>query len=1059
MSLLTTRYPSSLLADLAQTLRRHISGDVRIDLATRLLYSTDASIYQIEPIGVVIPKSLDDLTASVEIAREFKVPVLARGSGSSLAGQAIGEALILDCSRYLNRIIDINIEENSATVEPGVILSTLNHLASNHRLKFGPDPASADRATVGGSLANNATGAHSIRYGMAADHLLAAEVLLADGSTCLFEPVSLEEARRRGGIIKAAEGQGGFTEVSSNRTVSNTPIHSRESAIYSAVLQIRERYSEVIKRKWPKTWRRVSGYNLNYLIPWSPSQPPQWQGDHHPYPPVSPGTINLAAILAGSEGTLAIIRKATIRLVPTPHHAMLAILAYDSLYDACAAIPDLLRHEPSAIELIPKNLLRLARSVPAYAYKLSFINQTGLARDTVSHASKTMGGPHTDDLPAALLVLEFSGDDIPTISSKIQKLSAHAVVIETDEGQKDVWSVRKVGLGLLMSQPGDIKPVPFIEDLSVPVESLGVFVREMDRILQAHGTSGDFYAHASAGCLHIRPLINIKSVEGLSAMRAIAEEAVSLVLSLDGAVSGEHGDGIARSEWLERSYGTEIMNAFRLLKSAADPEGLLNPGKIIDPPRMDSSLRYSPHDADLRSNKPIEWIPTLDFSRQAGFQSAIELCNGAGVCRKPDGLMCPSFQATGEEMHSTRGRANLLRSLIYGNFPDAKHGMDIIYEALDLCLACKGCKSECPSAVDMAKLKYEFLNAYYNPTNENHNRRPLRDYLFSHIGTLSRIAHPFTLWINFAAGWRIAGWLGDNLLGISTYREPPALNPKTLTQLYREHIRFSGKGNCASNINSMGDCLFLSDPFTEYFYPEVGMAAIQVLEKVGARVRLIPTIGAGRTYLSKGFLEKARDQALRVVNVIATLDPDNKASIIGVEPSEIYTLRDEYPDLLPKNETVTGLENRSFMIDEFLVRPGENGLARIHKLVPKDGEVDHTRPAVFLHGHCYQKAQPPADDGYPTGVEATKKMLDALGYRVSIIQSGCCGMAGAFGYEKEHYQLSMKIGELELFPAIRDIRDKEPEAIIATAGISCQAQIKDGTGVTAPHPIHLAIQV
>jgi len=1011
------------LADLSNELQKNIKGEVCFDETTRLLYSTDASIYQIEPIGVVFPRSLDELSAVVEIAVKYQVPILPRGSGSSLAGQAIGDALVIDCSRYLNKQIEINPEERTATVEPGVIMAEVNQQAGRHGLQFGPDPASAERATMGGSIASNASGAHSILYGMTADHLLASEVLLADGSLAYFETISLQEAQRRAGMWHGSIGKPAETEMISNAG-------SIESALYATAIHIRQRFYTSIQEKWPRTWRRASGYNLNYLLPWAASQPPQWSEvdgqSHLPYPPVPHGYLNLAPLVAGSEGTLAIIRRAKVRLVPRPHNTVLGILAFDTLETACEAVSGLLDHHPSAIELIPKNLIELARSVPAYAHNLSFIDELQLKLSAVSNG---------DYIPEAILVVEFAGEEQSKLLEKALNLAPNVLVAQSREEQDRIWSVRKVGLGILLSRPGDIKPAAFIEDLSVPVAKLATFVRGLEEIMKSHNTQGDFYAHASAGCLHIRPLVNLKTGQGVKEMRQIAEQAVDLTLQLGGAVSGEHGNGLARSEWMERAYGSEVLAAFRMLKNTADPGGILNPGKILDSPAMDTHLRYG---ADYH---PIDLSTKMDFSRQAGFLGAVELCNGAGVCRKADGLMCPSYQATFEEMHSTRGRANLLRGMLSGNFSSNQLAEQKVFEALDLCLACKGCKAECPSAVDMAKLKYEFLNHYYKFSEKETHRRPWRDYLFAYISLFARITHRGAPFINKLLRNETIKKIGEKWFSISANRNLPTLASRSLTQYL---------SNNTLNHSKQWDCLFLSDPFTEYFHPEVGLAAIKVLQAVGCQVKIIPIIDSGRTLISKGFLEPARRKAAAVVKAIQRLDPDGSLPIIGVEPSEIYSLRDEYLDLLPDNQYVTGLKDRVFMIDEYLIRPGADGKKPILRIV--NGNANRE---VLLHGHCYQKTQPPAQDGFATGIAATAEILRAVGYQVTLVDSGCCGMAGAFGYESEHYHLSMKIGELKLFPAIRQASAMGGKVIVAASGVSCRSQIQDGTGETAVHPVML----
>ena len=983
----------TLPLDLLKKLKKSIAGEVRIDPTSRLLYSTDASIYQIEPLGVVLPKSIDDLQAIVELASEYKTPVLARGAGSSLAGQAVGRALVVDCSRYLNKILEINPEERTATAEPGAILTALNRVAGRYGLVFGPDPASADRATMGGVVANNATGAHSIQYGMAVDHLVSTGVVLADGSLADFEAIDIHEAEARARVDGSVE-----------------------AALYRRALEIRGDHADTIRAGWPKVWRRASGYNLNYLLPWSPSSPPEWAGDQGDlddlpiYPPIPPKKINLAALMAGSEGTLAVLREVKVRLVPKPEHTLLGVLVFQGIAEACDVLPELLVRHPSAIELIPGSLIRLARGVPAYARQLTFVQGD----------------------PEAMLVVEFSGDDPGYLAEKVRQLGTTSgmsglLVTESKQQQAEVWNVRKVGLGLIMSSPDESKPIAFIEDITVPVESLGTYVRGMERILADHGTYAEYYAHASAGCLHIRPALNLKTAPGVKELRAIAEETVSFGLGLGGAVSGEHGEGLARSEWMERAFGPQIVALFRAIKQAADPEGLMNPGKILDAPPMNRNLRFG------TEYHARAWQPVLDFSGQGSLAGAIEMCNGAGVCRKREGVMCPSFQVTQEEMHSTRGRANLLRSMISGRFPGEEMAEAAVFEALDLCLACKGCKSECPSAVDMAKLKYEFADRYYA-----HHRRRARDYLFAYIDRLARAGAPFAPLVNGFLRNPFARRAAERFLGLASEREFPK-------------FRWAGGSRSTTGKTISPDVLLLTDAFTRYFHPETERAALRALEGAGLHVQILPVLGAGRTLISKGFLKPARAHAARLLDAIERANPERRLPVVGVEPSEIFTLSDEYPDFFPGEARTARLARRAWMVDEFLVRLAPDGIPYIERLRANSG-ADGSPGRVLLHGHCYQKARPPAPDGYPTGVAATAATLSAFGYTVEIVDDGCCGMAGGFGYEAEHYEISMAVGELALFPAIRSARD---ETIIAAAGTSCRSQIQDGTGRAAVHPISL----
>ncbi|NJD59194.1 MAG: FAD-binding oxidoreductase [Anaerolineales bacterium] len=981
-------------------LKQNITGEVKVDPISRVLFSTDASIHKIQPLGVVFPRSSDELVPIVRMCHQYGIPIIPRGSGSGLAGGCIGKGLIVDCSRYLNRLVSLNLEERSAVVEPGLVLDDFNRAVRKYDLVFGPDPASSERATLGGCIGNNAAGAHSIEHGMTADHILAVDVVLADGAVAAFRQVPLDEINR------------------SLQTPKNYPEPEIITCIYRSVQQIRRDYADDIRKAWPGTWRRVSGYNLNYLLPWSPTYPPQWDTSTYPYPPVAPGTINLAQIMAGSEGTLALIRNATLRLVPVKQHTVLSVINFSSISEACDSVVDILELSPSAVELIPQSLIHLARSVPAYASLLSFV----------------VGDP------AAMLVVEFSGNELKGIKDKISRLNQlqhwpdEAYLAETPKQQKQVWDVRKVGLGILMSRLGAQKPISFIEDMSVPVERLSEFVSRMVQILAGFHTEADFYGHASAGCLHIRPLINIKTPQGRQELRQIAEATADLVISLGGAVSAEHGDGITRGEWIERAYGPKVVEACRLLKLAADPTGILNPGKIVNPPRMDSSLRYDD------AYQPVGWASVMAFSSSKAepkqLVAAIEQCNGAGVCRKSTGVMCPSFQATKDEMFSTRGRANLLREMISNGFTSQESSFQAVKQSLELCLACKGCKAECPSAVDMAKLKYEFYQYYYSLPGHRH---PLRDYLFGYISTIARYGHHLAPILNiFLSAPAFAG-LRRSMLGLSKERSLPELS------------RMSFRARARSIMESMDhpDCLFLSDAFNEYFYPETGMDALQVLKSAGVSVKVLRNLGAGRTLVSKGFLTQAKEHAHNLIDEIRNEDPDGKLPVVGLEPSEIYTLKDEFLDFFPGDETVAALSRRAYLVDEFLLRPGRDNQTLISRIRVKQDIASSTN--VLLHGHCYQKAQPPAVDGYPVGVAASAAILEYAGYVVKVIDDGCCGMAGAFGYEAEHYDTSLQVGRLALFPAI----DATDDPLVAAAGISCQSQILDGTGVQAHHPISL----
>ncbi|MBM3181389.1 MAG: FAD-binding protein [Chloroflexi bacterium] len=1009
--------------DFLHELNKRFTGDLRLDPASKVLYSTDASMYQIEPLGVAIPKTQDDLIAAVELSAKYAVPILPRGAGTSLGGQAIGEALILDCSRYLDSIIEIHPDSHSAIVEPGVILSDLNRAASNYGLMFGPDPASAERATMGGVIGNNATGAHSILYGMSADHLIEADVILSDGSLQTWGEISNQ----------------------SSAISHQSSVASYQSEIVSAAFEIREKYADAIKKNYPKSWRNSAGYRLNYLLPWSPSTPPQWIGNTYPAN-LQPAIFNLATLLAGSEGTLAVIRRATVNLVPKPKHTILGVLSYESIASACDDVPRLLEFKPSAIELIPRMVLQFARSVPMYARQAGWI----------------LGDP------AAVLVIEFSGDqpsalkaavrglDTPSAdasgyasTSSTQRSTTHRLltIAESAEEQSRVWNIRKMGLGILDSRPQAARPAAFIEDCAVPVERLGEFVREIERILAEHKTEGGIYAHASAGCLHIRPILNLQSGEGVRALRSIGEQVFALVMSLGGSMSSEHGDGIVAGEWIEKTYGAEVTEAMRMLKRAADPHNLLNPKKMLDAPPMDSHLRYG------ESYRAQVWKSALHFEHERGLAGAIEQCNGQGVCRKNTGVMCPSFQATRDESNSTRGRANLLRGLITNH---ASRNTEFVmcsdqksqatFQALDLCLACKGCTSECPSGVDMPKLKYEFMNEYYKS-----HRRPWHDYLFGYFHVVSKWLAPVAPLANAPMKMDWSRRLIAQVMGITDKREFPVfvkgkkVNRYTGKQVNKKGFALSG----AERSRNAGCVIFLSDVFSRYLEPEVEQAAFDILNALGYEVKVLPLVGAGASLLSKGFIDAARRHAGKVLDEIKRFDEGAGLSVVGCEPPEVYCLKHEYAALLPERRAeIESITKRVWLVDEFILRSGGFD-------TPREKHAGLLNHQVIFHPHCHQRAEGLADDGLPSGTSATVEMLTMFGFEVGLIDAGCCGMAGTFGYDAEHYELSMQIGELGMLPKLREQRLENRDWSVTSTGSACRMQIKHGTGIEAKHPLEL----
>jgi FAD/FMN-containing dehydrogenase/Fe-S oxidoreductase len=957
-------------------LRDRLPCPIHTDPLTRALYSTDASIYQIEPLAVAYPRHEDDLQAIVEAAAGLGIPLLPRGAGTSLAGQAVGAALVIDCARHLDRTLTLDPESHTVEVAPGVVGAALNRAASAHGLMLGPDPASADRATVGGMIANNATGAHSVRYGMLADHVVEIEAILSDGSLAHFGRLSEGEAERK---MEAG---------------------GREGEIYGAALRLRRSARESIRAAWPGTWRRSSGYSLDYLVGCTPGRPSGWYADPGPYPPHP--DLNLAPVLCGSEGTLAVIRRARLNLVPRPPATVLVVIPFESIEAASEATPRILETHPSAVELVPRVLIDRARDVPDYARKASVFMPAG----------------------KALLVVEFAGESLEAARAAASPISSRGEILLDAEAQADLWAVRKAGLGLLLSVPGDLKPVSFIEDITVPVERLAEYVRRMDGLLAEHGTRGEWYAHASAGCLHMRPLLDLKGGDGVTRLRAIAEGAVEIVLDMRGVLSGEHGDGLAHTEFNGRMFGPEVRQAFVDLKRAFDPDGLLNPGKIVpalgsDPPRMDTSLRYGP------GYRTASWPTHFAFRREGGIARAIEACNGAGVCLTADGVMCPSYQALREERHSTRGRANALRAALSGRLGPQALTSEAIREVLDLCLACKGCGAECPSAVDLAKVKVEFLDRY-----QAERGVPLRSRIFGEIAALSGLAAPFAGVINPSLGHpRIRGLL-ERLVGIARQRRLPAFTGES----FRAWV-----ARRAAPAEGEPVVLFV-DTFVEHNHPQVGRSAVRVLEAAGCRVLLAPGQGCcGRALISKGMLSRAKQLASRNLACLAPF-AESGIPILGLEPSCLATLRDEYLDFFPDDPRAQAIAQVAFLFEEYMLRVGEDGRRPIDRLdlAPLGGEL-------WVHGHCHAKAL--------AGPGPLLEVMRATGATVREIEAGCCGMAGSFGYEVEHYELSMRIGESRLFPAVRQALQQSGDVV--AAGASCRAQIRDGTGVEAWHPVEV----
>ena len=950
----TTSDTDALEADL----RRHVSGEVRFDPYSRALYSTDASIYQMEAVGLVIPRNADDVVATIRTCAQAGVPVLPRGGGTSLSGQTVNHAVVLDFTKYMHAVVETNPEERWVRTQPGITLDELNRHLRPHGLHFPPDPTTANRATVGGAIGNNSCGAHSVLYGKTSDHVEQLTVVLSDATTTRFQPLdaaSLEERLRS---------------------------DSLEARLYREIPRIARDQRDEIARRYPKIMRRVSGYNLDLML-----------GD---------GPPDLSRIVVGSEGTLCTVTEAMLNLEPLPKTRALAVLHFRSLAQAMEATVAVLEHQPAAIELVDRTILDRARSSLGFARRMTFLEGD----------------------PQALLLVELFGDSDSELRSRMDSLerdmsgrglSYACVRAVSPEQQADAWAVRNAGLGLLMSVKGDTKPLPFVEDTAVPPEALPEYVRRFDEIVRAHDTTAGYYGHASVGCIHIRPMVNIKLQRGLDTLVSVADAVSDLVLEFGGSNSGEHGDGIVRGVFTEKMFGTRLYNAFRDLKRTFDPNGIMNPGKIVDCPPMTQNLRLGP---DYRAT---EIDTTLDFTGDGGFARAVELCNGVGACRKDSGTMCPSYMVTREEEHSTRGRANALRSVLSGALPASEFTGKRLHDVLDLCLECKGCKTECPSNVDMAKLKYELL-AHYNRASGT----PLRARLFANIARINRWSARLGPLANLGMANPLTRWLLHRFLGIHRKRRLPALAKETFPDWFRKRRRVPG--------GPRGPVVLFHDTFMDYNSPEVGRAAVELLEAAGFQVVLADNVCCGRSMISKGMLERARDHAR--INV-DRLYPYAKAGIpiVGCEPSCLLTLRDEYPDLL-RDDASKAVAQHAVLLDELLVS--------LHDRGQLDLQFKETSEKVLFHGHCHQKA-----------LVGTAPSLAALrlvpGLQVEEIDAGCCGMAGAFGYEKEHYDLSMAIGEQKLFPAVR----AAPDARIAVTGFSCRHQLSDGTGRRPQHLVEL----
>ena len=940
-------------------LKKRIEGDIRFDKYSRLLYSTDASIYQIEPIGVVVPRHKRDVQAVLEVANRLGISVLSRGGGTSLAGQAVGHSIVLDFSKYMQNILEVNEEELSCRVQPGVVQDELNAYVRALGVQFGPDTSTSNRATIGGMIGNNSSGAHSLTYGKTLDHVFELTVLMADGSEVVLRDCAPAEVEQK------------------------SKADTLEGRAYREVYRLAQQHKPEILARYPKIMRRVSGYNLDEFV--------------------KPQPFNLARMIVGSEGTLAAIVEAKMRLVHKPKWTAMDVIHFNDDIEALECAQAVLQTKPYAMESTDKMILNLARANIEQSRKLGFVQGT----------------------PDSLLMVEYAGETEAQVRAQVERLEdlrkrekigyASTLAFEPAE-VKAIWGVRKAGLGLLLGTKGDKKPIAFVEDTAVSPEKLPEFIKRFREVVGRHDTVAGYYGHCSVGCMHIRPLINLKENSEKSKMVAIANAISDLVLEFNGSMSGEHGDGLARSHFNQKLFGAAIYEGFRQIKRAFDPKNIMNPGKIVDAPAMTESLKISPQ------YKTWEPQTILDFSDQGGFARAVEMCSGMGECRKKlDGTMCPSYMGTLDEEHSTRGRANALRNVIAGLVPKDEFTGKRLHDVMDLCLECKACKAECPSNVDMAKLKYEFLDHYHRA-----NGLPLRNRIFGGIAALNHIGSTLAPISNWLAGSSVNRWLMEFVAGIDRRRPLPQFASETFEDWFRAH-KAEGDG-------SNGEVVLFHDTFNNYNTPEVAIAATRFLEHSRYRVILIDKKCCGRPMISKGMLSQAKENSAWNIDRLAPY-AEKGTPIVGLEPSCLLTLRDEYPEFI-RSPAAKKVALNSFLLEEFVMREVNAGRMTL-RLVGRGKKI-------LLHGHCHQKAL--------VGTAPTVAMLRAAGYEVNEIDSGCCGMAGSFGFEKEHYDLSIKIGNRRLVPAIKSAG---AEVEVVAPGISCRQQIEHLAGRGAKHPAEL----
>ena len=952
---------------LAKRLRRDIRGVVLFDRADRGRYATDASIYQVEPIGVIVPAEIGDVAAALAIAREEGVPILPRGGGTSQCGQTVNRALVIDCSKHLRRILHIDPAARTALVEPGVVLGHLNATLREHGLFFPVDPSTHARCTIGGMAGNNSCGSKSIRYGLMADNVRAIDAILADGTQHKF------------GLLPDNIGADVPTGIAD---------------LIQRLRTLGASEAEEIAARFPSQLRRVGGYNIDVLTPVARLA----------------GQENLARLLVGSEGTLAFSAAIELTLHPIKPRKLLGICQFPTFRHAMQAAQHIVELDPEAVELVDRTMIDLGRGIPIY-------------RATIDRM--LIGEPDS------LLIVEFHGDDDAPLLAKLDQLDelmsdlGHpgAVVRASDASfQADIAAVREAGLNIMMSMKGDGKPVSFIEDCAVDLEDLADYTERLNDVFARHDTKGTWYAHASVGCLHVRPVLNMKDPHDVATMRAVAEECFALVREYKGSHSGEHGDGLVRSEFHETMFGPRIVRAFETVKDAFDPNNMLNPGRVVRPPRMDDRtlFRYGPGYAAV-----TDFVPNLDWSEHpgplGGMLGAVEMCNNNGACRAFDaGVMCPSYRVTRDETHLTRGRANTLRLALTGQLGADAMTSDAVSDAMALCVSCKACRRECPTGVDMAKMKIEVLAARVD-----RHGLTRRDWLVAELPRYARLVSPFAAVANLRNRVPALRRLSEHMFGLSAARPLPA---------WRRDAFLDREAESFVPARQRGEVILLADTFNRWFEPENLRAALRVLTAAGYRVRM-PAYGGrplccGRSFLAAGLVDKARNEAQRTLSILG-----NELPVVGLEPSCLLTLRDEYRSLLPGAAT-DSLASRAFLLSEFLAR--EKCDLPLHGMTT----------TAHVHGHCHQKSF----GAFPMAIETLRRIPDLT---VRPIASSCCGMAGSFGYQSETQDESRAMAEAGLLPAVRAAASAE---FIVADGTSCRHQIRDLGGREAIHSVRLLDQ-